>query len=96
MKKRLWNEREKNFLRENYSGLLLLMTILINFYTTNLLLVILYLIVIIFRSIYKKNFGIIKTFNFFVYFVTRDLIFWTSFIFFFPSNRKKFTVELIV
>ena len=80
----------KLFLRQNYSLILLFIFSIISFYSYNHLYFLPYIFIINLRVLMKKPDNIINYLNLIIYFISRELIFIFSFVFFWPNRNKNF------
>tara|TARA_B100002051_G_scaffold210025_1_gene201591 strand:- start:13157 stop:14119 length:963 start_codon:yes stop_codon:yes gene_type:complete len=85
----------KLFLRQNYSLILLFICSLISFYSYNHLYFLPYIFIINLRVLMKKPDNIINYLNLIIYFISRELIFIFSFLFFWPKKNKIFSFSVI-
>lgn len=79
----------KIFLRENYTSVFLLISLILYFLTGDYFAIYLYFIITIVRSCLNMKKGILQIPNRFLYFCTRDILMWFFLIFFYPKNIKE-------
>lgn len=79
----------KLFLRENYTGVLLLLLFCLAILVKNTILLTPYVVAVVARTLFKRV-SILNKVNMVIYYFLRDIFIWIALAIFFPSKKKQF------
>jgi glycosyltransferase involved in cell wall biosynthesis len=83
----------KFFLRENYSAVFLIAVFSFSFFSNVYFLFLVYFFVILFRGFIKPGTNILSKINIAIYYMVRDILFLSGFLFFWPRGNKQISYK---